>query len=342
MPALVAVCVLYLTGCAFSKTTDKLESAYESIEGGDYDGALAFLTAALDDGEDERLIKRAQGIAYLGQGEYTKAIEAFEECLSLSSGIVSGIDYDVNYYLASAYCKNNNVDEAIKIYDAVLNMKPEEVDALYLRGILYARKGDLDSAIDNFNKAINLRPEDYDMLIQIYSILENNGYKEIGLSYLQAAMENGTKKMSNYEKGQISFYLEDYESARTYFEKAKDERGSDAVIFLGKTYEIIGDINYAISVYSGYITSGNESPEVLNQMGLCKMGLGDYDGALTAFRQALKIEDNKIVKELKFNEIAACEYVGSYTEACSLLESYMREYPDDEKAKREYKFLKTR
>lgn len=333
---------LAFSGCSLSNTTSKTEEAFSFIENQEYEEALSLLEEALANDEDQREILRAQGIALLGQCNYTQAIEAFENSLSLSNGILNDMDYDINFYLATAYSKSGDVDEAIRIYDNILVLRPEEVDALYLRGILYARKDELDLAMTSFDKAISLDPDDYGMLINIYTILEENGYKEVGQNYLKTAMENGTKKMTNYEKGQISYYLEDYESARTYLEKARDENGAEAVLFLGKTYETLGDTNYAISVYSSFINSGESSPEVLNQMGLCKMKMEDYEGALSAFQQAMNINDNGMMQTLRFNEIVAYEYVGDFKKACVLLEGYMRSYPDDKTAQREYIFLKTR
>ena len=173
-------------------------------------------------------------------------------------------------------------------------------------------------------------------------MLDANGYKETGQEYLQTAMDAGTKGMTNYEKGRICYYLEDYENARTYLEKARDESGYEAVLFLGKTYETLGDNNYAISVYNTYLDSGEANPQVLNQLGLCKMQTGDYAGALTAFQTAMKIEDNGMMQILKMNEIIAYERLCDYKKAAVLMESYLKTYPDDEEAKREYIFLQTR
>ena len=184
--------------------------------------------------------------------------------------------------------------------------------------------------------------DDYDRLIEIFCVLNDNGYKEPGQAYLQTAMENGTKGMTNYEKGRISYYLEDYENARTYLERAKDEGGHESVLFLGKTYETLGDNNYAISVYNTYLTSNEPHPQVLNQMALCKMEMGDYEGALEAFQTAMNIEENGMMQVLKFNEIVAYEQLGEYKKAAVLLESYLKSYPDDAVAAREYEFLKTR
>jgi len=48
------------------------------------------------------------------------------------------------------------------------------------------------------------------------------------------------------------------------------------------------------------------------------------------------------MQTLSFNEIVAYEYLGEYTQASVLLDSYLKTYPDDEVAKREKQFLATR
>lgn len=326
-----------------NKDADTLKSASRSIEALEYQEAIDLLVSQEELLNDKEAL-RLQGIAHIGLGEYSQAVECLEKALHTSNGMVKKIDYDINYYLATAYFKSGNKDEALKIYENILSMNPKEVDALYLSGILYADKNNLELARERFDNAIKLAPENYEMLIRIYQILLDGGYKDIGNTYLNNAMSNATKKMTNYEKGQISFYLEDYESARTYLEKAKDEEGEAAVLFLGKTYETLGDISYAVSVYSSYANTaeGAGSAKILNQMGMCKMNMEDYQGALAAFQQGINIPDNPLLQTLKINEIAAYEYMGDFSKAGELAENYLRQYPDDERMKREFKFLKTR
>ncbi len=68
----------------------------------------------------------------------------------------------------------------------------------------------------------------------------------------------------------------------------------------------------------------------------------DYRKALEAFDAGMQIEDNEIRQKLAFNEIVAYEYLGEYQKAAVLLEDYLKNYPDDETAKREQQFLSTR
>ena len=285
--------MLMLSGCGLQDKNENIKAGMTAIEALDYDGALESFAAAREAGEDERLLVRGEGIAYMGKTEYEAAVNSFVTALSLSDGRVGSMDYDMNYYLATAYYKQGMAEEALGVYNAIIAMKPEERDAYYLRGVIETETGKTDAALADFDRTISLNERDYDRLIDIYCVLNPTGYGESGKTYLQNAMESGTRYMTNFEKGRISYYLEDYENARTYLDKAKEEEGSDAVLFLGKTHEVLGDYNYAVSVYNTFLTeSGEQSPEILNQMGLCKLQMKDYEGALTAFQQAMNIEDN--------------------------------------------------
>lgn len=340
--ATAAISVILLSGCKAAGKSENLNAGMEQIAALEYDNALASFEAARAAGENERLISRGEGLAYMGKTMYDEAAQAFEEALAGSDGRIGDLDYDINYYLATAYYKQGDREKAIAVYDAITALREDEKDAYYLRGVLYTEQGNLDQAKEDFDRTIALDSADYDRLIEIYGVLDAGGYKETGQEYLQAAMDAGTKGMTNYEKGRICYYLEDYENARTYLEKARDESGYEAVLFLGKTYETLGDNNYAISVYNTYLESGEANPQVLNQLGLCKMQTGDYEGALAAFQSAMKIEDNGMMQILKMNEIIAYERLCDYKKATVLMESYLKTYPDDEAAQREYIFLQTR
>lgn len=338
----VAAMTVLLAGCSFTNSNENITAGMDAVAELNYDGALESFGLAREAGEDERLLYRGEGIAYMGKTQYEEAAAAFETALSLSDGRLESMDYDINYYLATAYYKLDQKDKAVDVYNAILALRPGERDAYYLRGTVYTEQGNLENAREDFDKVISLSPQDYNRLIDIYCVLNDNGYRETGQEYLRSAMEGGTKNMSNYEKGCISYYLEDYENARNYLEKARDEGGYEAVLFLGRTYETLGDNNYAISVYNTYLDNKEANPQILNQLGLCKMQMKDYEGALAAFQTAMNIENNGIMQVLKLNEIVAYENLEEYRNAAALLKSYLETYPDDQKAAREYIFLQTR
>lgn len=341
--AAAAICAVFLlAGCGMAEKQENIQQGMTAIEALDYEGALACFEKALVEGEDGELLYRGQGIAYIGLTQYDDAVEALEKSLSFCNGSISSLEFDTNYYLAVAYYKSGDIDSALLVYDAILDMRQDEKEAYYLRGVLELEKDEYDKADADFQKAISLDEKDYDCLLDIYRSLEENGYREAGAAYLQTALEEGETTMSDYDKGRLYFYLQDYDNAKNCLEKARDTGSAEAVLFLGRTYEALGDFNYASSVYSNYLDSHPDSPQVQNQLGICKMQMNDYEAALAAFEAGLACEDNTYMQTLKFNEIAAYENLSQFKKATVLMESYLALYPDDEKAKREYEFLKTR
>lgn len=329
-----------LAGCG--QAGEKTRNAMTLISSYDYRGALAELDAAEEEGENGRLINRARGIAYMGLTEYTQAIECFHASLAGSNGWVENVDFDLNYYLAAAYTKDGQFSLAEETYDAILALRGNETDAYFLRGNVRMNQAEFEKAKEDFDRAVLLEPNDYDMLIEIYQVLAHFGHTETGRAYLQAALDAGGKGMDNFCMGRIYYYLGEYEKAYLALEEAKGKGGEESYLYLGRAYEATGDYNYAANVYNSYLSSYEGSAELYNQLGLCEMARGDYQKALEAFQAGMQLEDTSILQTLSFNEITAYEYLGEYEKATALLNNYLRNYPGDEQAKREYDFLSTR
>ncbi len=335
------VCMLCV-GCGAGEKADNLGAGMEAVQNLEYDSALELFEAALAEGEDERQVCRGFGLAYMGLSDYDKAIAYFERALQLSDGTPRSMDYDISYYLATAYYRNGQSDEAINTYDAILALKPEEKEAYYLRGCVKLYSGDYENAKTDFDAAIALDGDDYNRLINIYNVLTDNGYKEVGREYLQQAVADNEKSMDNYDLGRIYYYLEDYEQAKDYLLKIKTTSDYEAALYLGRTYEALGDYNYAASIYDDYTIADQTKAEIYNQLGLCRIQMGEYELALSSFQEAMNIEGNELMQNLKFNEIVAYEYMKDFKTAAALMSNYLKSYPDDEEAIREYRFLKTR
>ncbi len=328
-----------LTGCG--NDTTKITEGMQLVETLDYQGALTAFDEAEAQKENSRLIARGRGIASMGLTDYEQAVQYFTQALELSSGWVQNVDYDMNYYLAAAYTKNGQPAEAKKVYDAILGLKPEEKDAYFLRGSTELEIGDYDSAKADFDQVISMDPKNYDRLIQIYEVLAEYGYREVGQEYLQNVLDTA-KQLDAYDSGRIYYYLGEYQKAYLALEEAKDKGGADSYLYLGRAYEATGDYNYASSVYSNYLSKQGPDAEIYNQLGLCEMAKKEYQKALEAFQAGKQIEGNSLMQTLSFNEIVAYEYLEDYQKASVLLKAYLQNYPDDQTAIREQQFLSTR
>ncbi|MCR4755258.1 MAG: tetratricopeptide repeat protein [Lachnospiraceae bacterium] len=341
---LSAACIM-CNGCGSFASHNNADRGMSYLESHEYDAALESFQKALELGENKHITYRGLGIAYLDLGRYEEARDALLNSLSSGSGIVTAIDFDTNFYLAECYSKLGDYTNAIGVYDAILALHPGDISACYLRGVAYLQNGDHDTAYSDFTKAISLSPRDYDMMITIYKALSEYGYEEEGLSILQSALDKNDQFMTNYEKGQISFYLGNNADAQSYLELARNERDTEkapVVLLLGQTGENQGDYNYAISVYKTFLEEESNHADIYNQLGICQLKMGDYEGAIASFQSGLSLDDDSMNQSLAMNEITAYEYAGDYTTALTLIQEYMDKYPDDDSASREYIFLSTR
>ena len=331
-----------LSGCGAEEQASYTKQGMDAVEALEYEEALALFESAMEHEEDVRKLYRGMGLAYMGLTQYEDAIVYLEAALHESGGRVEDMDFDINYYLATAYYKSGRAQDAVKAYDAILTLRPKEKEAYYLRGYVKLSQNDFEGAKADFDAAITLDSRDYDQMIRIYTALEEYGYKDAGMGYLQNAMTENEKSISDYDMGRICYYMGDYENARDCLSKLDTTKDYGAALYLGRTYEALGDYNYASGIYAGYVENDQSKAEIYNQLGLCRMRMKEYSQALEAFQAAMNIEDNGMMQTLKFNEIVAYEYMGDYKTAAALMNSYLKSYPDDGTAKREYEFLKTR
>ena len=293
--------------------------------------------------EDLQVAYRGLGIAKMGLGEWEEAREALEHALDSGGILPSRISYDTNYYLAACCYKLGDLDRAIEIYDAILSLRPKEVNAYELRGTAKLAKGDEASARADYDKAFSLAGTDFDRILSYYEILAEYNLREVGQEYLRKTLEEQDRNLDNYQRGRLYFYLDDNQNAKTYLEQARASLGDyRTASMLGQTYEALGDYNYAISVYQSYLDGDKSHVEIYNRLGLCHMKMKNYQEALHAFEQGKVTEDKDALQDLSYNEIIAHEYLGEWRQAALLMETYLQNYPNDETAKREYLFLKTR
>ena len=336
---LLGLAVIMLTGCGKEKE-DPMRAVYTSIEAMSYEEALAQLGEIEADRSNRQEVARLSGICQMGLGDYEAAVELLETALSYNDGFVHDVDYDINQYLAVAYYNLGRFEEAEHVYSAIAALQPKDAQVHFSHGVTLLELGKYEASKESFDKAVSLEPTNYDRVIEIYKAFYKFGYGELGLEYVENAMDNQAD-MNDYDKGRMLFHVGKYNEAVSALEKVDKKKFEDASLYLGMSYEAMGDYNYAASVYNSGIENST-NPALYNQLGLCQMKRGAFVEALEAFQLGLECEDKSLQQSLRFNEAIAYEYLADFETAKKLMAAYLKDYPNDEEAKREYEFLKTR
>lgn len=340
--AVISAMLMLLAGCGKKTDNTNLLAGMELVEQYDFQGAMESFELAILNNEDLELAYRGQGLAYMGLGNYAEAESAFLKSIEYAENKLTELEYDTNYYLASAYMKQGKYAQAEEIYSAILALEKKETDAYYLRACALLRQNRYEEAVKDFEKAFSLEPDNLELVTDAYVEMKEAGFSEEGKAYVQDFMQKKDKSLKDGEKGTIYYYLEDYENARIYLDSFVNGNDPELSLILGQTYEKLGDMNYAVVVYQTYLNANAPHAALYNSLGVCLMNQQKYSEALEAFENGIAMGNSDYQQELSFNLIVANEYLGNFSKAKTLMQEYLQLYPDDAKAKKENEFLSTR
>lgn len=333
-----------LTACGgYDSTTSYITEGINSVMQENYGQAHEYFTKAVENGENKEEAYRGDGLAYMGEKDYAKAVTTFKKALSYDDLTPGAMANDINHYMAVAYYKLGQYDDAIAVYDAIIDLKPKDEEAMFLRGTMKLYLSDVDGAMADFDSAIALKPKDYSLCLDIYAVMLQNGYPENAQIYMNRVATGDEKSITDYDRGRTKYYQGDYEMATNYLERARTQFPDDGemIAMLGDCYQRDGKYSFAVAVYEGYVDKVKD-PAMYNNIGLCYARQGDYANAQKAFALGQQVENNTCMQTLKLNEVVCYEYLHDYKMAKTKLEEYLLVYPTSTEIAKEWAFLSTR
>lgn len=319
------------------------------IQCGDYEEALIQFDKAILD-KDNKIVRennkmafRGKGIAYYESAEYESAINQFEKALKITER--SDLDIDILFYLGDAQTKILDREGAIATYTKIIEKKANQSDAFYKRAILKGQLGQLEDSVADFDKAISFDKDNYEYYFGKYAILLQQGDSAGAAEVLKSALAIKTEsKEDYYNVAIVHFYQGNNDTAKEEFATAIENGFTGAYFYLGEIAMLEKEYETAVANYEQYIqnTSNLKSAVVYNQLGEAYLQLENYDEALKAFEEGIKLNDSAIMQPLKYNEIIALEHQGEFDVAYKKAKKYIKDYPEDEGMIKEIEFLKTR
>ncbi|MFX1465493.1 MAG: tetratricopeptide repeat protein [Promethearchaeota archaeon] len=96
-----------------------------------------------------------QGLDYFEQGNYTQAIESFEQVVKIKPGLE-----DAWYFMGLAYEELGDLENAVEAFETVVKLDLERVDAWNHLGRSYFTLDKLEKALECLENVVRLTPED--------------------------------------------------------------------------------------------------------------------------------------------------------------------------------------
>lgn len=315
----------------------------------DYNQALSMFDRAILDKDNEivrknnKLAMRGKGILYYKSYDYINALEQFDKALGISE--LSELNLDILYYKASSEEKLGLYEKALESYTKILGEEDKDANTYSKRGNINTKLKRYEEALLDYDKAIMLDSENYDYYFGKYFLLLESGDSQGANKVLEDAANLKMETVEDeYNLGKIYYYQEKYDMAEIQLSEAFRNGFTSAYYYLGSICEKQGDYEAAVYNYRMYLEDSNneKSAALFNQMGLSYMKLEKYTDALEAIQNGLKLNDIALDQSLRRNEIICLEHLARYDEAYKLARDYTSDYPNDEEAKRELTYIKSR
>ncbi|MBI3988794.1 MAG: tetratricopeptide repeat protein [candidate division NC10 bacterium] len=167
------------------------------------------------------------------QGRYDEAIDLCRKALEACPDDIDLL-YELGFsYLAGLLLKGEVGDQAVQVFQRIIELNPHDVKAYIALGTAYEHDLiDFEKASEAYRKAMEVDPRNPDGYIYLARLYGSPGVKislDEKVRLLQKAQEDAPDHwMVLNEWGNHYREMEDYQSAKAYYEKALRSPGADA------------------------------------------------------------------------------------------------------------------
>ena len=191
------------------------------------------------------------------------------------------------FILAIKSHQNNNLETAENLYNTILKIDPNHIDALNNLGLVSQVSGKSQKAINCYEKVIEIDSNYMHAHFNLGSIFYGMGESQKAISCYEKAIEidpNHKDALNNL--GVIFKELGNYPKAISCYEKVIEiePNHSDALNNLGLVFQILGNYSKAISCYEKAIEAYPIYSDGHLNLGVLLYEIGQYKNALKEFK----------------------------------------------------------
>jgi tetratricopeptide (TPR) repeat protein len=228
-----------------------------------------------------------QSIALLQQG---KAQEALKHLSKLDQAIPS--NPGILYFTATGYSILGNKQKAIQIYERVLRLNPQFIEAYNNIALDLAYLGEHETAIGFIDQALSIRPDFIEAIDNKGCFLNAMGHYPAACKCFERALEinpHDTIALANLAVALI--HLGEYKKAKAFAEtllriNPNDYKGHSS---LGKIHLRLEEHATAINHFLAANEQNPTDVDTLSDLGITHSEIGSFDLALQYFEKALAL-----------------------------------------------------
>ena len=195
--------------------------------------------------------------------------------------------------LGVAAAQIGKLDQAIRAFQQVITLKPDNADAYNNMGNVLKDQGKLEEAVEAYNKALSLKPDNAEAYNNMGNVLKDQGKLEEAKEAYNKALAikpNYAEAYNNIgnalkEQGKLEEAIEAYKKA-----VAIKPDYADAYLNMGVTLKEQGKLDEAIEAYNKVLAIKPDHADAYNNMGNALQEQGKLEEATEAYNKALALK----------------------------------------------------
>ncbi|WP_301409624.1 tetratricopeptide repeat protein [Borreliella tanukii] len=215
------------------------------------------------------------GIVSNNLGNFKKS----EEYLSFFNDNTKNPNEIAIYNLSIAKFENNKLEESLEAINKAINLNPEKNEYLYLKASINLKNKNYQNAILLYNLVIEKNPENTSAYINLAKAYEKLGNKTQAISTLEKII-NKNNKLALNNLGILYKKEKNYQKAIEIFEKAIINSDIEAKYNLATTLIEINDNARAKDLLKEYTKLKPNNPEALHALGIIEYNENNNDQTL--------------------------------------------------------------
>lgn len=194
--------------------------------------------------------------------------------------------------LAAITLQNDQLEEAVTLYDTAISQKPTYAEPYYKRANASNRLGRLEVALADYDRAIALDPSHARALCNRGAVLDRLGRREEALdSYDRAISLDPQDFLAHYNRASVLKELNRLEEALASYDNAVHLKADFAAAYINRG-NVLAELqrpDAAIASYDRAIALAPIHAEAYHGRGLALHALQHFDQAIAEYRKAIEI-----------------------------------------------------
>lgn len=261
-------------------------------------------------------VRNNYGVALCEAGKYEEAIKHYQAAIEIDKAYQDPLSN-----IAVAYTMIGKVDQAIAALEGAIRLSPNYPEAYNNIASIYIDKKELEKAEQALRKALELRPYYGKAFFNMARVCEARSDYEGVFNNLKKASEGDLDTVADvfFKLGQVSFKLQRFEEAVKAFGKVVQLERSSTLGWFNYANALYLSKQYeqAAPIYEKLLQQDDKDIRYINNFAENYFALKQYDKALTLFDRLMKMEH--VAAQVLFR-IAAChENMKQYDKAKEFL-----------------------